>query len=122
MLSWIPIIGPIIQGISSIWNGWFQEKVQLKQAEVSEVTSTAQTSADIIHYTNDDIGLRLIRDITILPVTVWSGMIGWDSIFAKTHPEWMFHPVPYPPSLDFMPYAVMVFLFGNIGLNMWRGK
>jgi hypothetical protein len=122
MLGWIPLLGPILQGISSIFNGWFTAKVQLKQAEVQENIAVTQTSAQIIATTNDDILLRILRDAAILPVVVWSMLIGWDTIIANRFPEYMFHVAGYPLSVAYLPYVVLVFLFGNIGLNMWRGK
>lgn len=122
MLSWIPLLGPIIQGISSIFTSWFNEKVQLRQADVQENIAVTQTAAQIIQTTNDDILLRILRDLAILPVVVWSSLIGWDTIVAVRYPEYMFHVANYPPSVSYLPYAVLIFLFGNIGVNIWRNK
>jgi hypothetical protein len=50
-------------------------------------------------------------------------MIGsWDTIVAKRWPEWRFLVAEYPPAMDYLPYAVVVFLLGNIGLNMWNKR
>lgn len=136
MLSWIPLLGPIIQGISSIFQGYFNEKVQLKQADVQQDLGETQAAVDIIHTTNDDILLRILRDMAILPVVVWSMLIGWDTIigaawkdaqgnFHRYHEwanQWMFIVGDYPQSVAYLPYVVLVFLFGNIGLNMWKRK
>lgn len=122
MLGWIPLIGPIIQGISSIFNGFFTEKVQLATVDANKQIEYARTSAQIIATTNDDIALRIMRDAAILPVVVWSGIIGWDTIIAYNYPQWMWHVPNYPLSVSYLPYVVFVFLFGNIGLNVWRGK
>lgn len=132
MLSFLPIIGPLIQGISGIFTSFFNAKVQIKQAEVSQTIAETQASTAIIQATQDSIGLRLMRDIVCFPVVVWSALIGWDTIIGARqsnglpwHPDWigyMFHVGNYPPSVSYIPYAVMVFLLGNIGINMWSRK
>jgi hypothetical protein len=135
-MFWIPLIGPIIQGISSIFTSWFSSTAQIKQAQVQENIALADTSAQIIKTTNDDILLRILRDLAILPVVVWSALIGWDTIIGAywkdasgdihRYHEWatnyMWIVGDYPPAVTYLPYVVMVFLFGNIGLNMWRNK
>lgn len=118
MLSWIPLIGPIIQGITSIFSGYFSEKTAVVQAEVE----TEKTAAEIIRDTNEDILLRILRDMAVAPVVVWSMFIGWDTIVAYHYPDLMWRIPNYPESVAYLPYIVLVFLFGNIGLNIWRNK
>ena len=122
MLSWIPLIGPIIQGIVSIFTKKMDTDVQKLQINRSSDTDEAKVSAQIIHDTQDDIGLRLLRDVAITPVVVWSGLIGWDTIVAIRYPWLQFHVASYPDTVAYLPYAVIVFLFGNIGLNIWKRK
>lgn len=123
MLAFLPIIGPIIQGISSIFTGYFNTQVQIKQANVQQDIAESQVSAQIIHDTQDSIGLRLMRDLVCFPVVVWSTLIGWDTIIANTsYHDWMWHVANYPDSVSYLPYAVLVFLLGNIGINMWSRK
>lgn len=122
MLAFLPIIGPIIQGIVSIFTTQKQTEVQVLQAEVGREVDEAKVSAQIIHDTQDDIGLRLMRDLVCFPVVVWSTLIGWDTIVAMRWPEYQFHVATYPDSVGYLPYAVLVFLLGNIGINMWGRK
>ncbi len=123
MLAFLPIIGPIIQGISSIFTGYFSTQVQIKKADVQQDVAESQVSAQIIHDTQDDIGLRLMRDLVCFPVVVWSCLIGWDTVIANTKFNvWMWHVANYPDSVAYLPYAVLVFLLGNIGINMWSRK
>lgn len=122
MLSWIPILGPVIQGIATIFSKW-QDTEAAKLATVSSRdVEEAKVSAQIIQTTQDDIGLRLMRDLCIFPVVVWSTLIGWDTIVAMRFPDWKFSVAAYPESVAYLPYAVIVFLFGNIGINMWNRK
>lgn len=115
MLSWIPLLGPIIQGVSSIFTGYFSEKVQINATETN-------ASVAIIQATKDDIGLRLLRDALCLFPVIWMSLVGWDTIVANHWPNLMWHTARYPVTVAYIPYAVMVFLLGNIGLNMWSRK
>jgi len=125
-LSWIPIIGPVLQGllgpIATMFGKWQDTQLGKITVERQQDTEEAKVSAQIIHDTQDDIGLRVLRDIAITPVVAWSGLIGWDTIVALRFPELQFHVANYPDTVAYLPYAVIVFLFGNIGLNIWKRK
>lgn len=123
MLGWIPIIGPIIQGLfntaSSIYGKFKDTQVDLRKQEVTE----AQISANIIESTKDDIGLRLSRDIICFPISIWCALVSWDTIVALRYPDLMFHVAGFDKtSVPYLPYAVLTFLLGNIGINMWNRK
>lgn len=126
MLAFLPIIGPIIQGIASIFTGYFNTKVQIKQADVQQDIAESQVSAQIIQTTQDDIGLRLMRDILIFPIVVWTFLLSWDTIIAETphiDHSWMWHIASFDKTgAPYLPYAVIVFLLGNIGINMFNRK
>ena len=122
MLAFLPIIGPIIQGISGIVSS-FTNLAGVKLTTASQtVIAETQASASIIAATQDSIGLRLMRDLVCFPVVVWSFLMSWDTIVADRYPEWMWHTSGFPDSVGYIPYAVMVFLLGNVGLNMWSRK
>lgn len=122
MLSWIPLLGPILQGLfstaSSIYTTFKSTEVEQIKADVA----TSQVAAQIIHDTNDDIGLRILRDACLLGPVVWSLLIGWDTIIAIRWPWLQFHVAVYPQDVGYIPYAALAFLFGNIGFNIWKRK
>lgn len=122
MLSWIPLIGPIIQGIVSIFTKKMDTDVQKLAINRNSDVEEAKVSAQIIESTKDDIGLRLMRDAVCLPVVVWAALIGWDTIVAIRWNWLQFHVESFPPSVEYLPYAVIVFLLGNIGINTWKRK
>lgn len=122
MLAFLPIIGPIIQGIISVFNKQQDTKVEVLKTNRSGDLEEAKVSAQIIQTTQDDIGLRFMRDLLCFPTVIWATLIGWDTIIAIRHPEWMFHVEKYPDSVAYLPYAVVVFLLGNIGINTWKRK
>lgn len=118
MLSWIPLLGPIIQGVSSIFTSFSNVDI----AKIKEVQVETTTAAQIIHDTNDDIALKIMRDLVCFPVVVWAFLIGWDTITVEWWQE-VFIPIPqYPQSVGYLPYAVLIFLLGNIGINTWNRR
>ncbi len=122
MFSWIPLLGPIIQGIFSIFTKAQDNAIIRYKTDATRDVEEARIAKDIISTTKDDILLRIMRDMAILPVVVWSFLIGYDTIIAYNWPEWMFHIPPYPESVGYLPYMVLVFLFGNLGLNAWKRR
>lgn len=122
MLAFLPIIGPTIQGITSIFTKWQDTKVETLKTVRGADVEEAKVSAGIISSTQDDIGLRLMRDLLCFPTVMWATLIGWDTIVAIRYPTLMFHVEKYPDSVAYLPYAVVVFLLGNIGINMWNRK
>lgn len=122
MFGWIPIIGPIIDGIVAIFSK-YKDVEAIKYKTDGEVDiAGVKASAEIISATKDDIGVRLLRDAALTPPVVWSALIGWDTVVAYRWPDLMFHVPPYPPGVEYIPYAALVFLFGNIGINAWKRK
>ncbi len=122
MLSWIPIVGPIIEGIVSIFNKKMDTDVQKLTVTRNNDTEEAKVSAQIIHDTKDDMGLRISRDLICFPVAVWAALMSWDTIVANHWRSLMWDVPNFPESVQYIPYAVMVFLLGNIGINMWNRK
>lgn len=122
MLGWLPFIGPIIDGIVSIFKGKQNVEIQKYIVDGKVDVEAMKASVAIVEATKDDIGIRLARDLLVFPPVIWAGLIGWDTIVALNHPQWMISIAPYPAPLVFLPYCVAVFLLGNIGLNMWRMK
>ena len=122
MFGWIPFIGPILQGlfntVSNIYGKFKDTQLGMRQADVEE----AKVSAQIIHDTNDDLGIRILRDAVCLPVVVWTMIIGWDTIMVHHYPDLVFIVEKYPDSVAYLPYAVLTFLLGNIGINAWKRR
>lgn len=122
MLSWIPLLGPILQGLfstaSSIYGKFKDTEVGLRVQD----TADARVGAQIIRDTNDDISLRIVRDIALVPPVLWGGLIGWDTIVAKHYSYLMFGVENYPSSVQYIPYGAYAFLFGVLGMNIWKRR
>lgn len=124
MLSWIPLLGPILQGLFSTATTIYSK---FKDTEVAKRTvdlEEAKVSAQIIQTTQDDIGIRIMRDMLCLPIVVWTMLLSWDTIIAESrYGDYMWHVASFEKTgAPYLPYAVVVFLLGNIGLNMWNRK
>lgn len=122
MLGWIPLIGPVIDGLVSMFNK-YKDVEAIKYKTDGEVSiEGVKASAQIIEATKDDIGIRILRDAALVFPVTWSALIGWDTIVAIKWPWLMFHVPPYPAGVEYIPYAALVFLFGNIGINAWKRR
>lgn len=122
MFSWIPVLGPIIQGLTTVF-------IKSKDTELEKIRIDADVhnqdvlaSTRILEAFKDDIGLRFMRDLVCFPVVIWSVIIGWDTVVALRFPELKFNVAEYPASVSYLPYAVLIFLLGNVGINAWRTK
>lgn len=122
MLGWIPLIGPLIQGIVSIFTKYQDTVLGKYKVDGSIDIEGMKASTQIIHDTQDDIGLRLLRDAVCLPVVIWTMIIGWDTIIVRHAPQWVYTVERYPDSVSYLPYAVICFLLGNIGINAWKRR
>jgi len=124
MFSWIPILGPIIEGVISVFNKKMDSDVLNRQtdADVKKTEIIASTQALIAF--KDDINVRITRDIILFPVAAWTALIVWDKIVDIRFPYlvWGVSPLTEASGLAFLPYAVMTFLFGMAAMNTWKRK
>lgn len=131
LISWIPLLGPILQGLfntaSTIYSKYKDTELGKLQTNRASDIEEAKLTQQTIQIAQDDVALRIMRDAMVLPVAVWSMLIGWDTIIGDPKQQvishdWMWHVAGYPDTVAYLPYVVVVFLFGNIGLNMWKRK
>lgn len=119
-LSWIPLLGPILQGISGLITPFTNlDATKIKSAAHVDIAET-QASVAIIQATNDDILLRILRDAFCLPAVILTWFVCWDTLWALHDRTLMWKTAALPPSYSWYPTAVAVFLLGNIGLNMFN--
>jgi hypothetical protein len=120
MLSFLPFLGPIFQAVASVFKSFASVDIAKVKADATVTVAETQAATQIIHDTHDDWGVRLARDVVMWPWCLWLGGYGWDTFVADRWPWLMIHIADAPAAVAYIPYAVMIFLFGNIGLNMWR--
>lgn len=124
MFFWLPIIGPIIEGIVSVFNKRADTQVAINKTNRESDVAEAQISKSIIEITNDSLGVRLSRDLIVFPVALWTALLVWDTIIAESFLKgYMWHVASFEKTgAPYLPYAVIVFLLGNIGINTWKRK
>jgi hypothetical protein len=122
MFSWIPLIGPILQGLFSTGASIYATFKSTEVEEIKAGVTDAQTAAQIIQTTNDDIGLRILRDAALVFPVFWSAIIGWDTIYAGHWNGWAWVVPDYPDNVKYIPYGAFAFLFGLLGFKIWKGK
>lgn len=121
-MLWIPLIGPIIQGLLNTASSMYGKFKDTEVAKRTADTADAQIGAQIVTNNSEYLSLRIMTDAALLPPVVWGGLIGWDTIVAKRFPEWMFHVADYPETVQYIPYGAYAFLFGVLGMNIWKRK
>lgn len=127
-MFWLPLIGPILQGLfntaTSIYSKFKDTELGKLQTNRTADLEEAKVAAQIIQTTNDNIGLRLMRDAVCFPVVVWVMLLCWDTIVAESaYRDYMWHLASFDKTgAPYLPYAVLTFLLGNIGINMWNRR
>lgn len=109
LLGWIPIIGPIVDGLVSIVRG--RQNVEVEKAKLS--VEELRVRLTYLEAVKDQIDIRIARDLIIFPVAVWCAIGTWDTIMAISYRNLMFHIEKFPPGpLEYLPFAVLAYLLG----------
>lgn len=123
-LGWIPIVGPIIDGVVSMFKKYQDTELGKRTIDADVKKAEIAASTETLRIFRDNIGVRITRDLIMFPVAVWTGLIVWDKIVDIPFPSlvWGVKPLDASTGLDFLPYAVITFLFGIAALNTWKTK
>ncbi len=113
MLGWIPIIGPIIDGLVSIFTKRIDADVEKYKTDASVDIAKVQAQTNLVLAFKDDIHVRLARDIILFPTCCWTALVIWDKIMDISHPDLVWGVRDFEGTLVYLPYAVLAFLFGN---------
>ncbi len=126
MWSWIPIIGPFIQGAVNAFGKWQDAKVQLAQISANKDVAFGGQDVQIIQARaalaiafKDDVGVKFARDAILNWYAVYIGLIFYDSCFRNLLPDYMtWRVLAIPQSLEYLCTGIVAFLF----VSAWRGK
>lgn len=127
LLTLLPIIGPIIQGIVDAFSKHEDVTLQRQidtnktalgkqQDENKTDLAVIQTRAQVAIAFKDDIGSRLIRDLIMFPVGVWTCLYFFYLTFHNLIQMWKIDEAAQ--NMQYIPYAVIAFLF----VTAYRGK
>jgi hypothetical protein len=117
MFGWIPFLGPIIDGIVSIFTKSMDTKVAIHRIDGSVDIEAMKASADLTKAFKDEIGVRLARDIVMFPLAIWTSLITWDNLVLHKYPDLVWTVEKFPGQLEYLPYAFITFLFGMAWIN-----
>lgn len=124
-LSFLPILGPIFESLANAW-GKHEDITLQKQVDTNKTAlgkqqdenktdvAVIQSRAQVAIAFKDDPGVRLIRDLVMFPIAVWTG--GYFYILTFPHGDWIVNTPP--TTMQYIPYAVIAFLFATA----YRGK
>lgn len=129
ILSVLPIVGPIIQGVVDL----FIKKADVDLQKSVDANKTAlgkqidanktdvaiiQTRADVVMAFREDLGVKLMRDVIMYPVAVWTLVFYYCLTFKGLMPDHVWEVGTPPEAMQYIPYAVIAFLFASA----YRGK
>lgn len=129
LLSVIPIIGPIIQGVVDVFNKKadvdLQKTLDANKTALGKQTDNNKTDVAVLQTrlalalaTKDDLGPKLMRDMMMYPVAVWSLLYFYNLTFKGLIPDHVWEVGVPPESMQYLPYAVVAYLF----VTAWKGK
>lgn len=122
LLTWIPILGPIVQGLFSFLNKVQDKEIVQIQTDGTTSVEAIKASAQVIHDTQDDIGVRLSRDLIMFPGSAWCALYMWDKIVDHHYPDLVWNVAALDGPLAILPSALLVFFFGYAAVRTWRNK
>src|SRR5690349_17676159 len=122
MLSWIPVLGPIISGITNVFSKYFDTKAVMYKTNGEVDIAAIQASTTLTANAQDRIAFRLAQDIILFPLCVWVSLVTWDNIVLHVRPDWVWTVERFPPGLEWLPYVAFGYLFGLGGLIAWGRK
>lgn len=132
MLSFITAILGALPVVGTIVSSFFNMKTQMAKIDATRDVSEEQISSNIILATIGDTFVRICRDVILAFGTTWFALGIWDTIIGARdkaghlyHPwaaDYMWHIAEFPPQLAYLPYAIIVFLLGAVGINMWNRR
>lgn len=121
LLSLLPIVGPIVDGIVAVVKGHQDTTVKLAQTEAGVTTSAFSATTQTLEIFKNDIGVRICRDIIMFPGSIYCGTIIWDRFMALRHPDLVWGVLPLQGAMEYLPYALLTFFFGAAFLY-WKRK
>lgn len=128
-LSILPIVGPIIQGVVDVFNKKadvdLQKTVDINKTALGKQVDTnktdvaiIQTRAGIVLALKDDLGIKLMRDVIMYPVAVWTLLYYYCLTFKGLIPDHVWDVGVPPESMQYIPYAVIAYIFATA----YRGR
>lgn len=120
LLGWLPVIGPIIDGIVSIFNKKQDTDLGKYQVDGQVNTQVIKSSTEITLAAMAQIPVRLARDLIMFPGSAWCGLYIWDKIMAFHYPKLVWKVAPLDGQMTILPMALLTFFFGVTALGIFK--
>lgn len=119
--SIIPILGPIIDGVVSIYKQKTDTDVQKLTIDTNANVAYMQSTNALVTTFASDAAVKVCRDIIMFPGSIYCGTIIWDRFMDTRHPELVWGVLPLQGAMEYLPYALLTFFFGSAFL-FWNRK
>lgn len=119
--SIIPVFGPIIDGVVSIYKQKTNTDVTKIKMEDDFTVQGMQASNQLVNLFASDAMVKACRDIIMVPGSIYCGTIIWDRFMDLRHPELVWGVLPLQGAMEYLPYALLTFFFGSAFL-FWKRK
>lgn len=120
LLGWIPVLGPVIDGILSIFTKHEDTVVEKYKVDGSVDTQIIQSSTQLTLAMANDIAFRLARDLVMFPGALWCGLFVEGKIMDRMYPEYVWTVSALDGPLEYLPYALFTYFFGVTAMHIWR--
>lgn len=123
-MLWLPVIGPIINGIVTIFTKKQDNALETLKTTTSADVEDAKTIYSFLEVMKDDQSLKAIRNIILIGPAIWIFLLSYDTILAKSYfKDYMWGVASFEDTgAPYIPYAVMVYVLGNVGINAWKRR
>jgi hypothetical protein len=121
LLGWLPIVGPIIDGIVAVVKGRQDTGVKHAQIEAGVTVEAMKDANQLTLGFMNDIAVRISRDIIMFPGSVYCGTYIWDRWIEIRYPDLVWGVKSLQGPMEYLPYALLTFFFGSAYLY-WKRK
>lgn len=113
LASFIPIVGPIIDGVVSIYKQKTDTEVTKIKMDDDLTVQAMQSSNQLVSLFASDVMVRVCRDIIMFPGSIYCGTIIWDRFMDTRHPELVWGVLSLQGAMEYLPFALLTFFFGS---------
>lgn len=121
ILSFLPIIGPLIDGIVAVIKGKQDTTVKLAQTEAGVTQAGMVAANEITTAFVSDSHVRFCRDLIMFPGSIYCGTIIWDRWIEIKYPGLVWGVKPLVGAMEYLPFALLTFFFGAAYLY-WKRR
>jgi hypothetical protein len=117
LLSGLPIVGKGFDAFTNYTNKKMDSEVEKLRIDGKIDSEVIQARAQLAAVMKDDPATKIGRWFFVLPTGIWFSLITWRSVLQESSwSEYSWVIKAYPGNLEYIPYAVIAYLF----VTTWR--